>query len=267
MFSGMQLNDGQPGASPAAATPPDARAEAGGRAPAPPAEDEARGSSFSFMNGGAAEAAPSASPGLAALGGMPGAAASPFAFMSKPEPSLAAPAAPAVVAHAAPGPACGAVAGLAAASKAPPAVRKKTSKARKPGWAADGTALDGTSPPDGTVPPPAPAPAPPAAAAPPPRSALQLEHRTSGSGELLGLAPRHAAAPGVGGEVGGATGFSGFSPPAAPGASPGASPGGRVAGGGASPAERLRAMLGDDFIGLTGTSVEGSMAYGAPSPT
>ena len=266
MFSGMQLNDGQPGASPAAATPPDARAEAGGRAPAPPAEDEARGSSFSFMNGGAAEAAPSASPGLAALGGMPGAAASPFAFMSKPEPSPAAPGAPAV-APAAPGPACGAVAGLAAASKAPPAVRKKTSKARKPGWAADGTALDGTSPPDGTVPPPAPAPAPPAAAAPPPRSALQLEHRTSGSGELLGLAPGHAAAPGVGGEVGGAAGFSGFSPPAAPGASPGASPGGRVAGGGASPAERLRAMLGDDFIGLTGTSVEGSMAYGAPSPT
>ena len=266
MFSGMQLNDGQPGASPAAATPPDARAEAGGRAPAPPAEDEARGSSFSFMNGGAAEAAPSASPGLAALGGMPGAAASPFAFMSKPEPSPAAPGAPAV-APAAPGPACGAVAGLAAASKAPPAVRKKTSKARKPGWAADGTALDGTSPPDGTVPPPAPAPAPPAAAAVPPRSALQLEHRTSGSGELLGLAPRHAAAPGVGGEVGGATGFSGFSPPAAPGASPGASPGGRVAGGGASPAERLRAMLGDDFIGLTGTSVEGSMAYGAPPPT
>ena len=266
MFSGMQLNDGQPGASPAAATPPDARAEAGGRAPAPPAEDEAGGSSFSFMNGGAAEAAPSASPGLAALGGMPGAAASPFAFMSKPEPSPAAPGAPAV-APAAPGPACGAVAGLAAASKAPPAVRKKTSKARKPGWAADGTALDGTSPPDGTVPPPAPAPAPPAAAAPPPRSALQLEHRTSGSGELLGLAPGHAAAPGVGGEVGGAAGFSGFSPPAAPGASPGASPGGRVAGGGASPAERLRAMLGDDFIGLTGTSVEGSMAYGAPPPT
>ena len=162
MFSGMQLNDGQPAASPVAATQPDARAETGVPAPV----QEAGGSSFSFMNGGTAEAAPSVSPGLAALGGMPGAAASPFAFMSKPEPLLAAPAAPAV-APAAPGPACGAMASLAAASKAPPAVRKKTSKARKPGWAADGTALDGTAPPDGTVPPLAPAAAPPAAAAPP----------------------------------------------------------------------------------------------------
>ena len=59
MFSGMQLNDSQPGASPAAATQADARAEAGGP-PAPPlTAAEAGGSSFSFMNGGAAEAAPS----------------------------------------------------------------------------------------------------------------------------------------------------------------------------------------------------------------
>ena len=228
MFSGMQLNDDQPGlgASPAAATPPDARGEAGG--PAPPLTASC-GSSFSFMNGGAVEAAPSATPGLAALGGMPGAAVSPFAFMSKPDPSLAAPAAPAV-APAAPGPAGAASAMASVASKSAPAVRKKTSKARKPGWAADGTALDGTAPPDGAVPPPAAAPSQAAAAAPP-RSTLQLEHRSSG--ELLGLVPghdelvsprRHAAAPGVGGEGGGSSSFAGFSPPAAPGASPSPSP-------------------------------------------
>ena len=248
MFSGMQLNDSQSGASQAAATQEDARAEAGGP-PAPPlTAAEAGGSSFSFMNGGAAEAAPSMSSGLAALGGMPGAAASPFAFMSQPEPSLAL-AAPACT-PAAPGPACGAMASLAAAGRTPPVVRKKTSKARKPGWAADGTAQDGAAPPDGAVPPPA------------PRSGLQLEHRTSG--ELHGLAPRldERASPrrGVGGGEGGGGscgsggldaggGFAGFAPPAPP---PGTSPG-----------ERLRAMLGDDFIGLTGTPTSsGGSAYG-----
>ena len=266
MFSGMQLNDSQPGASPAAATQADARAEAGGP-PAPPlTAAEAGGSSFSFMNGGAAEAAPSMSSGLAALGGMPGAAASPFAFMSQPEPSLA---------PAAPGPACGAMASLAATGKTTPVVRKKTSKARKPGWAADGTAQDGTAPPDGAVPPPAPSPTPAAAAAPPPRRALQLEHRTSG--ELHGLAPGHdeRAPPrrgvGGGGEGGGGScgscgldasgGFAGFAPPGMPPAPPaGASPG---APAGASPGERLRAMLGEDFIGLTGTpACAGGAAYG-----
>ena len=266
MFSGMQLNDSQPGASPAAATQADARAEAGGL-PAPPLTT-AGGSSFSFMNGGAADAAPSMSSGLAALGGMPGAAASPFAFMSQPEPSLA-PAAPACT-PAAPGPACGALASLAAAGKTPPVVRKKTSKARKPGWAADGTVQDGTAPPDGAVPPMAPSPTPAAAAAPP-RSGLQLEHRTSG--ELHGLAPGldERAPPrrgvGCGGEGGGGScgsggldaggGFAGFAPPAP---SPGALPG---APAGASPGERLRAMLGDDFIGLTGTPTSaGGSAYG-----
>lgn len=271
MFSGMQLNDSQPSASPAVATQADARAEAGGP-PAPPlTAAEAGSSSFSFMNGGAAEAAPSMSSGLAALGGMPGAAVSPFAFMSKPEPSLA-PAAPACT-PAAPGPACGATASLAAAGKTPPVVRKKTSKARKPGWAADGTAQDGTAPPDGAV-PLAPSPTPAAAAAPP-RSALQLEHRTSG--ELHGLAPgldeRAPPRRGVGGlgEGSGGSccscgldasgGFAGFAPPGMPpGASPGASPG---APAGTSPGERLRAMLGDDFIGLTGTPTStGGSAYG-----